>query len=860
MAVPVNGRFLKFLIYFIFVVIFLLGCENQEKGKIKLASKSSTQRDITQTTSSVLQVSPELQRSIVILFFKNETGDATLNWLRRGLTDMLMTELAQSPYINVIPMKRLKELATQINGSNADLNNLPVALGVAREAAADVILSGRFYYQEEKLGIDVDVRDVRTGVLIRRESVHGEGMEQIFSMVDDLSERVRSEIRGDSHEVQYTGVNLTEMTGSVEAFRYYSLALENMDKFLWDEAEKYLEKAVQLDTVFAAGFLRLAELKFNLGKADEGKKALQKTLKYKKKLSEVDRIRLQLLETRLKGDYEKLFPILQEAVKKLPTDIDLRLQLARFYYRELWDLDRALEEFKKVLDMDPGRKMVYNDLGYVYAFRGDFTTAIKYIDEYRRLAPDEPNPFDSKGEILMMAGRLNEAIDQYQAALDRWPNFINSAQKLSEIYLDLGNYEKASFYADKALALAPSEKAKIEFKYYRAMLLWRFGKIKQAQKIVNTLIRNDTLSVTPVIIAYEFYRDIGDTSTSDKILQETLEQFQKHFAEDTFDMKSVNSFLEFVLRTTVPPGKVILVMEKILTDLEMTEKQLYTIRSLLALMHLRIGQTQKAEFYSQKNKNLDEKYFNSEYRQSWSTLWKYVFESVTYHSPENLNFIESMLTVARREKRKNLERMLYFSRSSYYGALGNLKAVAEEYQRLGTPLEDKWRVIGPFSTKDVFGFEYAYPPEKEIDMNASYQSGGRKLKWQPATDEFYDGHVNLRYIFKKDAWVVGYGVVYVFSPEKRKVQIRLGSDEACKLWLNDKLIWQHYIKADAILDRDMVTVVLHPGYNKLLIKVTNTSFDWGYYLRITDEKGEGFPDITFHSPDETKKSFARQSD
>jgi hypothetical protein len=103
---------------------------------------------------------------------------------------------------------------------------------------------------------------------------------------------------------------------------------------------------------------------------------------------------------------------------------------------------------------------------------------------------------------------------------------------------------------------------------------------------------------------------------------------------------------------------------------------------------------------------------------------------------------------------------------------------------------------------------------------------------------------------------VSYGLVYVHSPEVRQAQIRVGSNDACKLWLNDRLVLKHYRLDDAFLDRDMVTVVLRPGYNKLLIKVTNTFDETGYYLRVTDEQGNGFEDITFHAPEEVDQPIA----
>jgi hypothetical protein len=99
-------------------------------------------------------------------------------------------------------------------------------------------------------------------------------------------------------------------------------------------------------------------------------------------------------------------------------------------------------------------------------------------------------------------------------------------------------------------------------------------------------------------------------------------------------------------------------------------------------------------------------------------------------------------------------------------------------------------------------------------------------------------------------------LVYIDSPDERKVQVRIGTDESCKFWLNDDLIWQHYIKRSAVVDRDIVTVVLHPGYNKMLLKITNTDLDWGFYFRVTDEAGDGYPDLKFVSADEIESSLA----
>ncbi len=139
----------------------------------------------------------------------------------------------------------------------------------------------------------------------------------------------------------------------------------------------------------------------------------------------------------------------------------------------------------------------------------------------------------------------------------------------------------------------------------------------------------------------------------------------------------------------------------------------------------------------------------------------------------------------------------------------------------------------------------------------SMDNYGKGINWQTGSDGVHDGYVNLRSIFDRSSWAVGYGLVYLKSPEKRVVQIRLSTNESCKLWFNDEQVWQSYhTGSESPLDNDIVSVVLHQGFNKLLLKVTNSFGDWGYSLRITDEKGNGFLDLEFVPAEKVEETIS----
>lgn len=852
-----KSGFAGFLI-FLLMVLFFAGCENNAERKIKLSDGNLASTNLSQPASSVLRVSPEQQRNIAILNFENNTNNASLNWLRRGLADMFATELSQSPYLNVIPIKRIGEIAQKHGLKEAQLSDPSAVSAIARDAKAEILLSGRIYPLGDSLCIDVDLVNTATGRLIKREMVHGNGLEQIFSMVSDLSDRVRSSIRGELAESQYAGINLKEMTESVEAFRYFSEGQENAEKFLHEDAKECYENAIEADTTFAAAYLNLAYLAYDLNKVAEGSSALRKARKYADKLSETDKIKLRVLEGRSRGDFLNLIPTLEDGVNRFPSDVELRIQLAR-YYRGMGDFDKALQEFEAAAELDPGRKMLYNDLGYVHAFRGDYTTAVKNIDTYIELAPDEPNPYDSKGEILMMAGRLNEAAEQFKIALNKWPKFHYSAIHLAYVYAEMGDETNAMKYIAQALASSPNEKINLNANFMKVMILWKFGKADQAEKLLDGAIKQFPYLGEPVITAGEIYKSRGENSKAEAVYSSAFNRFRKYFNGGKGDFNDVANFVGFILSADLPAADVIPVLEEVSSDHELPQLYKFIINRTLALMYFRVGESDKAKACSDKIISQEFDFLLSYLQNSgWST-WKHFFESLKYTSNVRANdhpLARRILNLARDSERKDLEALASFVRANIYQERGDPEAVANEYQDMGVPLETDWMVLGPFAANKFSGFEHQFPPEKKIKLDATYQGARGEIKWQDADDAHYDGYMNLQSIFDYTYWTVGYALTYAFCPEERKVQIRVGTDETFKMWLNDELISQRFNKADAAVDRDIVTVILHPGYNKLLLKVTNTDQDWGFYFRITDESGNAFYDITYHSPDKVEKKFA----
>lgn len=847
-----NGS-LWVLCFFITLGI-LTGCSKQNDRKIKLSNRANSEANV-QSVSSMVQFAPEEQHSIAILPFINKTQNKNLNWLRRGLADMLATELSQSIYIDVIALSRIYEILGEMGKKPDNLKDLDLTLTVAKKARVKTIITGTFVQDKMNFKIHVTLWNVETGQILTEENVQGKSLEQIFSIVNKLSEILRDYFQGEI-KVSPAQKPLREMTQSVEAFRCYSTALEQLDKFAYSQADSCLRRAIELDSTFAAAYLRLAEIKFRINDVQGADLVLKQAQRHAERLSKPDQIWLRLYEARLKGDISGLLAALEDFLRFEPNDLQTRLQLANLLHMQLGKYDRALEEYELILEIDPDQKIVYNNLGYLYAKRGDFKTALKYIDQYINLAPDEPNPYDSKGELLMMAGRMQEAVKLLKIALAKRPDFYHSAMRLSLAYSELGDLQQALKYSDLWIKNAPSALIKAEAYLNKAALLWRFGKVKEAKK---SLIRAQNAYPNFVQIALvggEMYKAIGDTAAAKQLYFSYFDRFKNLISSKNLEYNEIYKILRFCMEADLPAEQLIPILVKLI-DSEKRPLQKHFFATHLAILYMRVGNFEKArQYYTDLGQEFIDLLIQFP-NPGWSVSWKYSVEAIQLaplQDKEDFTFVNNLMEAARKAGRQDLQIIAQFFYAQYYAKYERKNALAKVYQKLGTPLENVWLVIGPFANRS--GFDHVFPPERSIKLDTSYQSAERNLRWQHIIDGAYEGYVDLRSSLQPSSWAVGYGVLYVNSPDRRKVQLRVASDEACKMWLNDKLVWQAYRTGEVPLDHDIVAVVLHPGDNKILIKVTNSIEDWGFYFRVTDEQGAGFSDIKFRSADRVKGDMA----
>lgn len=185
--------------------------------------------------------------------------------------------------------------------------------------------------------------------------------------------------------------------------------------------------------------------------------------------------------------------------------------------------------------------------------------------------------------------------------------------------------------------------------------------------------------------------------------------------------------------------------------------------------------------------------------------------------------------------------------------LDQVNAIAEALKKAGQAVDlahhfgfvMDWKVVGPFDNRQGKGFAVAYPPESGVDLRASYETPDGKLSWASAhTDDSY-GNLDLNKAIGKHSGVVGYAVAEFQSDAARQCELRLGSQNAIKVWLNGKLLTSVEVyHANGTMDQYVGRGELKKGRNEILLKVCQNeqtedwAQDWHFQLRVCDTSGK----------------------
>ncbi len=459
------------------------------------------------------------EKSLAVMYFENMVDPEDTDRTAEMITALVITDLSDSKHMHVLSRQRLYDILARLGKADQKIIDRSVASRVAREAGVKWILTGSVLRIEPHIVVVSEISRAETGEILASQRVTGQVDEDLFAVVDRLTSEIRKDMSlpKEAREGDRPVADVT--THSEAAYRYYLEGVTLYDQFYWNEAEAAFRKAVELDSTFAMALYSLS----TLSRGEERRRFADKALRYSENASDLERSYIEAYGAFVDGDYDECIRRLECTADRWPDDKMTHFTMALIYTRFLGDYERAIHQCKLTLEIDPLFKRAYNQMAYAYERLGEGDSSLLAINKYISLAPDEANPYDTRGDLYAYAGKLDRAIDSYRKANNLKPGF--STLKTGNMYLFQRRYAEAeSCY--KLVASGSDKWNRSEARLLLAIVPLYQGKFNEALKVLDQGIAADEMDQTlgryyaeKYRLTAKIYLELGDY---DRAVEEAL--------------------------------------------------------------------------------------------------------------------------------------------------------------------------------------------------------------------------------------------------------------------------------------------------------------------------------------------------
>ena len=393
-----------------------------------------------------IPVAPSDKLSLAVMYFKNNTGDKNYDHWRSALSDLLISDLAQSKYIRVMGGDKLYNILDQLDLLDADSYSSVDLEKISSRGGVNHILLGNLTKAGENFRINITLQEADTGELIGSESVDGKGEASIISMVDELTTRIKrnfklSDVQIESDIDRHIGEVTTR---SSEAYKYYHEGIKYDIKGDYPKVIEYMEKAVAVDPEFASAYHAMSWAYGNQGYRSEERKFLKKAFELSDRLSDREKYNIQggYYLRQSEKTYDKAIEAFEKLLELYPDDLTGNNDLG-ILYRRIEEWDKAIESYEACLKYGGKDIVFFGGLAASYRNKGLFDKARQVLEQYLNNISDSSGIRERLALNYRYQGKYELALAELDQALSLNPTRYQSIRMKGDIFLYMGDLKKA---------------------------------------------------------------------------------------------------------------------------------------------------------------------------------------------------------------------------------------------------------------------------------------------------------------------------------------------------------------------------------------------------------------------------------
>ena len=360
---------------------------------------------------------------VAVLPFKNLSPDPNDDYFADGMTEELITALSGVRELSVIARTSVMKYKNELKGVSE----------IGKELGTGSIVEGSVRKAGGKVRVTVQLVSAENQSHLWAQN-YDKQLDDIFAVQTDIAKRVAKALRVRLREDEQREIERP----AAENLEAYNLYLKG--RYFWNkrteesvkEAIRYFKRAIELDSSFALGYAGLADCHFVLatnelqdliGNFKKAKVYAAKALEHDDKLAEAHTTLAAILHY---ADYE--FKRSEEEFKKA---IELKPSYAtahQWYSTLLVEVGRPEQAYSELMaarDLDPLSLIINVNVGNYYLNNKEYQKAIDQFKKVLQAEPDFSFAHVGLARAYCLEGKYDEALGEIDVLSglikEKWP-------------------------------------------------------------------------------------------------------------------------------------------------------------------------------------------------------------------------------------------------------------------------------------------------------------------------------------------------------------------------------------------------------------------------------------------------------
>lgn len=312
--------------------------------------------------------------SVLLADFTNNTGDPVFDGtLQLGLE----IQLKQSPFLSIVSQDRVEQVLRMMGRPAGSRLTPEIAREVCERTGSAAALDGSIAKLGSQYVLGLRAKDCRTGDVLAEEQSQAARKEDVLAALSEIASKFRTRVGESLNSVQKHQTPLAEATTpSLEALKVYSAGWTAHSLNGEVASIQLFKRAIELDPKFASAYAALGLMYGIDGESTLSAENATRAYELRDRTSDSERFFITAsYEMRVTGNLQKAQQTCEGWLQVYPRELVPHAFLAGVIYPAFGKYEMAVQEARRVVEINPDSETGYSQLAENYIALGQFDEA-----------------------------------------------------------------------------------------------------------------------------------------------------------------------------------------------------------------------------------------------------------------------------------------------------------------------------------------------------------------------------------------------------------------------------------------------------------------------------------------------------